>query len=170
MRINFIKVRILRGGIFMNYQINGLRDIYTVLANERRIGGAIEAQSIRLSTGEVFNNPVITHIDFSGFTFYTMGFVTDQGLRMIVNVNEISKIFSPEHKRIKDLQNSCYKKIKVEEKLRFLKRLCEVNEGCHTKTSLDEIKAVVNDIGLESLEGKLNVDFLLDNQKVVHIA
>lgn len=154
----------------MNYQVNGLTDIFTVLANERRIGGVIEAESIRLSSGEVFKYPVITHIDFTGFTFYTMGFVTDTGLRMIVNVNEISRIVSPVHKRIKELQNSYYKKIKVDEKLKYLKRLCEVNEGCYTKPFVEEVKAIVNDIGWESVESELNIDFLRDDQKVVQIA
>jgi hypothetical protein len=154
----------------MNYEINGFTDIYTILSNERRVGGAIEAESIRLRSGEVFNHPVVTHIDYTGSTFYTIGFVSDKGLKMIVNVTEISAMVSPAHKRIKELKNSHYKNIKVNEKLRYLKRLCELNEGCRTEPFVQEVKAIVNDIGWESVGNQLNLDFLRENQKVVQIA
>ncbi|SEN73042.1 hypothetical protein [Lihuaxuella thermophila] len=154
----------------MNYQVNGLTDIYTILANERRVGGAIEAESIRLSSGEVFKNPVITSIDYTGSVFYTIGFVSDSGLKMIVNVREISSIVSPVHKRIHELRNSYYKSIKVKEKLKYLKRLCEVNEGCCTEPFVQEVQAIVNDIGLESAKGVLNVSLLREHQKAVQIA
>jgi hypothetical protein len=154
----------------MNYEVNGFIDIYTILSNERRVGGAIEAESIQLRSGEVFKHPVVTNIDFTGSAFYTIGFISDTGLKMIVNVNEISSIVSPMHKRIKELKNSYYKNIKVNEKLRYLKRLCEVNEGCYTEPFAQEVKAIINDIGLESVDSEINIDFLRENQKVVQIA
>jgi hypothetical protein len=154
----------------MNYEVNGFADIYMILSNERRVGGVIEAESIRLRSGEVFTHPVVTHIDFTGTTFYTMGFVSNTGLKMIVNVNEICNIVSPMHKRTKELQNSYYKKIKVNEKLKYLKRLCEVNEGYYTEPFIKEVEAIVNDIGIESVESELNLDFLRKYPKLVQIA
>ncbi|SFJ53758.1 hypothetical protein [Thermoflavimicrobium dichotomicum] len=154
----------------MNYEINGFADIYTILSNERRVGGAIEAESIQLRSGEVFKHPVVTNIDFTGSTFYTISFISDTGLKMIVNVNEIRAIVSPAHKRIKDLKNSYYKNLKVNEKLKYLNRLCEVNEGCYTEPFVQEVKAIINDIGLESVGSQLNIDFLRKKQNVVQIA
>ena len=38
----------------MAYQINGLKDIHKLLMNERKIGGVIEVNTLRLRTGEVY--------------------------------------------------------------------------------------------------------------------
>ncbi|MCQ6281962.1 hypothetical protein [Bacillus sp. EB600] len=35
-------------------KVNGLNDIYTIIQNERKLGSAIEAESIRLRSGEEF--------------------------------------------------------------------------------------------------------------------
>jgi hypothetical protein len=47
-------------------KINGLSDMYTIIQNERKIGGVIEAESIKLRSGEEFVCPVILNIDFVG--------------------------------------------------------------------------------------------------------
>ena len=47
-------------------KINGLKDIHKLLVNERKIGGVIEVNTLRLRTGEVYQNAVITHIDLIG--------------------------------------------------------------------------------------------------------
>lgn len=154
----------------MKYDINGLADMHMILSNERRIGGAIEAESIRLRSGEVFNRPVVTHIDFTGTAFYTIGFVSDTGQTMVVHVNEISAIVSPAHKRIKELKNRPFKKRKLQEKLRYLKRLCEVNEGFYTEPFVREAKAILDDIGIEAVNGQNNLKFLDEKKKWIHIA
>ena len=61
----------------MNHQINGLKDIYKLLMNERKVGGVIEANALRLCTGEVYRNPVITQIDLLGSSIYSIGFMTE---------------------------------------------------------------------------------------------
>lgn len=101
----------------MRGQVNGLTDIHTLLANERKVGGAIEAKSIRLRTGEEYELPVITSIDFAGTLFYSIGFVTKEGQSMIVNVNDISMIAEPQHKRICELQNDTVKQQKMQKKI-----------------------------------------------------
>ena len=60
----------------MNHQINGLKDIYKLLMNERKVGGVIEASTLRLWTGEVYQNAVITQIDLLGSSIYSIGFTT----------------------------------------------------------------------------------------------
>lgn len=45
--------------------LHGLKDIHTVISNYRKIGGAAEADMIRLSSGELYHNPVFTNIDIS---------------------------------------------------------------------------------------------------------
>lgn len=63
----------------MRYHINGYTDIYTVLTNERKIGGAIEVGKIRLRTGEEFSNAVLTRLEMSDAQFCSLGFVTADG-------------------------------------------------------------------------------------------
>ena len=46
----------------MANKINGFKDIHKLLVNERKIGGVIEVNTLRLRTGEVYQNAVITHI------------------------------------------------------------------------------------------------------------
>jgi hypothetical protein len=136
----------------MSYSINGFHDFYTVLSNERKIGGVIEAETVKLRSGEVFNSPVFTNVDYSGSIFYSIGFITDKGVRMIVHVNDISTIVSPVHKKISMIKNEHYKSMKINEKLMYLKRLFKADQGAFTKPFLEEVTLIIEDIGIKSLE------------------
>ncbi|MCF6094117.1 hypothetical protein L1765_09095 [Microaerobacter geothermalis] len=154
----------------MLYDVNGLPDIDTVLSNERKLGGVIEAEKIKLRSGEEFSNPVIISISGTGTIHCTLGFYTTEGKRYIVNIDDISIIVQPTHKYIKDMKNSSYKKQKIEEKLKYLKRLCEVNQGCHTKTFKAELAAIVEDIGEEAANSLEISKVECCNGKVIRIA
>ncbi len=136
----------------MGYDVNGFTDMHTLLTNERKIGGAIEASRIRLSTGEEFTYPVITNIDFSGSTFYSVGFVTDDGEKYIVNVKEISMMASCQHCPIQELKNSHYKELKTKQRIEYLKRLCEINQGACTPIFEEEVATIINDIGEDAID------------------
>lgn len=150
--------------------VNGLTDMHTILAYERKVGGAIEAKRIRMRTGEVFESPVITCVDYAGSTFYSLGFVSADGERMIVNVTDISMIQDPVHRPIRELQNEMFKAMKIEEKRRYLKRLCEINEGACTPTFVEEVRQLVEDIGYDTASETVALDFLRDNERVIRIA
>ncbi len=144
----------------MGYDVNGFTDMHTLLTNERKIGGAIEANRIRLNTGEEFTYPVITNVDFSGSTFYSLGFITDKGEKYIVNVKEISMMASCRHCPVRDLKNSYYKEQKTQQRLEYLKRLCEVNEGACNPIFEEEVRTIINDIGEEVIENEAELSNL----------
>lgn len=154
----------------MTYKINGFIDIHSILTNERKLGGVIEASVIRLRTGEEYNNPVITNIDFFGGIFYSLGFIADNGDHMIVNVSDISKITEPTHKKIHEMNNKVYKAEKLSEKNSYLKKLCDLNKGVYIKTFINEVKLLVEDIGVENINKEIDIDFLQKNKKIVKIA
>lgn len=154
----------------MSYVINGLKDMHTILSNERKVGGVIEADNIRLKNGEEYVNAVITNIDLLGSALYSIGFVAVNGQRIIVNVSEISMINQPQHKKIYNLNNQSFKTIKIEEKLKYLKRLYEVNVGSYTSIFLEEAKMIVDDIGLKTAKKVVDVSFLYKNDKLYTIA
>ncbi|MEC1773680.1 hypothetical protein [Schinkia azotoformans] len=154
----------------MTYKINGFIDIHSILTNERKLGGVIEASVIRLRTDEEYNNPVITNIDFFGGTFYSLGFIADNGDHMIVNVSDISKITEPTHKKIHEMNNKVYKAEKLSEKNSYLKKLCDLNKGVYIKTFINEVKLLVEDIGVENINKEIDIDFLQKNKKIVKIA
>lgn len=150
----------------MLYQVNGLKDIYTVLVNERKLGGAVETESVRLRSGEEFPNAVVTHIDMAGAIIYSVSFVTEEGKRYIVHVNDISMISQPAHKHIKSLNNSFYKQFKTEEKIKYLGKLCQLNEGSFTKPVFNEVLQIIEDIGKDVAKTHLNLEFVSDNKVV----
>ncbi|MEW9674221.1 hypothetical protein [Ammoniphilus sp. 3BR4] len=150
----------------MLYQVNGLKDIYTVLVNERKLGGAVETESVRLRSGEEFPNAVVTHIDMAGPIIYSVSFITEEGKRYIVHVNDISMISQPAHKYIKSLNNSFYKQFKTEEKIKYLTKLCQLNEGSFAKPVFNEVLQIIEDIGKEVAKNHLNLDFISDNKVV----
>ncbi|MED4353642.1 hypothetical protein P9265_15100 [Schinkia azotoformans] len=154
----------------MTYKINGFIDIHSILTNERKLGGVIEASVIRLRTGEEYNNPVITNIDFFGGIFYSLGFIADNGDHMIINVSDISKITEPTHKKIHEMNNKVYKAEKLSEKNSYLKKLCDLNKGVYIKTFINEVKLLVEDIGVENINKEIDIDFLQKNKKIVKIA
>jgi hypothetical protein len=136
--------------------INGLQDIHTIILNERKVGGAVEAEFIRLRTGEEFISPVITSMDMDGAAIYSAGIFTNEGKRFIVSVNEISMISEPTHKRLHELMNKPYQEFKTAEKINYLLRLCELNEGSETPIFRGEVMQIADDIGKEACS-KLNL-------------
>ena len=131
----------------MKGHLNGIADIRAVIENERMLCGAVECKKIRLRSGEEFANPVITYVDACGGTLYSLSFVSDQGERLIAHVNDIGLIVEPVHKRVCELKNQHAKTEKLHERLVYLKRLCELNEGFCTAPFLQEVKALVDDTG-----------------------
>ncbi len=156
----------------MRYQINGYTDMYTVIANERKIGGAIEAGSIRLRTGEMFANAVLTRLEMSGAHFCSIGFVTEEGQRLIVHVDDISMIADARHVNVCDLRNDGMRAEKKAERLKRLKRLCELNEGSCTLTFQEEAFLLAEDIGLEEAHAHVDLSFLpqVEKARVIRIA
>ncbi|MFC8685742.1 hypothetical protein [Brevibacillus porteri] len=149
----------------MRYQINGYTDMYTVIANERKIGGAIEAGQIRLRTGEVYANAVLTRLEMSGAHFCSIGFVTEEGKRLIVHVNDISMIADARHVNVCELTNEGMRVEKSAERLKRLKRLCELNEGSCTPTFQEEALLLASDIGMEEASAHVDLSFLPHTEK-----
>lgn len=156
----------------MRYQINGYTDMYTVIANERRVGGAIEAGLIRLRSGEEFANAVVTRMEMSGSQFCSIGFVTAEGKRLIVNINDVSLIAGANHVNVCDLQNEAMREEKTAERLKRLKRLCELNEGSATLPFREEALLLAEDIGFELANKHVDLSFLPQGEmnRIVRIA
>ncbi|MBO8165198.1 MAG: hypothetical protein H0Z34_16055 [Brevibacillus sp.] len=156
----------------MRYQINGYTDMYTVIANERKVGGAVEAGLVRLRSGEEYHNVVITRLEMAASQFCSIGFVTDTGQRLIVHVNEVAMIADARHVNVCDLQNETMREQKLAERLRHLKRLCELNEGTSTPPFREEVLMLTQDIGQELARQHVDLPFLPseDRTKVVRIA
>lgn len=133
----------------MGTKINGLRDINAILSNQRKLGGVVETAFLRLRSGEEYPNACIVHLDHLGANYYSLGFVTNEGETMIVNVNEISVISSPEHKRMRELKNSAYKDVILKKTFKYLKRLFDVHQGSYTIHFLREVNMIVDDIGFD---------------------
>jgi hypothetical protein len=140
----------------MGIQINGLRDINAILTNQRKLGGAIEASFLRLRSGEEYPNVCIVHLDHLGSNYYSIGFVTNEGKKMIVNVNEVSVISSPEHKKIAELKNEVYKDFMIKEKFKYLKRLFDIHQDSYTIHFLKEVKMIIDDIGFDIADQELS--------------
>lgn len=149
----------------MRYQINGYTDMYTVIANERKVGGAIEAGTIRLRSGEVFTNAVLTRLEMSGAQFCSIGFVSEEGKRLIVHVNDVSMIADARHVDVCELQNERMRAEKTAERLKRLKRLCELNEGSCTPTFQEEALLLAQDIGWEQAREHVDLSFLPQPEK-----
>jgi hypothetical protein len=149
----------------MRYQINGYTDMYTVLANERKIGGAIEAGKIRLRTGEEYTNVVLTRLEMSGFQYCSLGFVTEEGKRLIVHVHDIGMIADARHLNVCELRNVIMREEKTKERLARLKRLCELNEGSGTQPFREEAALLVEDIGYELAGKHVDLSFMPSSEK-----
>ncbi|UFJ39337.1 hypothetical protein LOK74_14805 [Brevibacillus humidisoli] len=156
----------------MRYQIDGYTDMYTVIANERKVGGAVEAGMLRLRSGEEYRNAVITRLEMAASQFCSIGFVTEEGQRLIVHVNEIGMIADARHVNVCELQNEWMREQKLAERLRHLKRLCELNEGSCTPPFQEEVQILVQDVGLEQAREHVDLPFLPSGEqtKVVRIA
>src|SRR3954464_3747719 len=154
----------------MAYQINGLKDIHKLLMNERKIGGVIEVNTLRLRTGEVYQNAVITHIDLLGSSIYSIGFITEDHENIIVNITELGLLQEPKHKKIDELNNQAYKTTKTEEKIKYLKRLFEVNKDSLNSIFLEEARLIIEDIGLPAVKKEINTSIVYSENKIYSIA
>jgi hypothetical protein len=144
----------------MKYQINGLKDIHKLLINERKLGGVIEANTLRLRTGEVYQNAVITHIDLLGSSIYSIGFSTEDLHNIIVNISELSLLKEPKYKKIVECNNESYKKTKTEQKIKYLKRLFEINQDSLNSLFLEEARMIIDDIGLPAAKKEINISVI----------
>lgn len=154
----------------MTYQINGLKDIHKLLANERKVGGVIEVNTLRLRTGEEYHHAVITNIDLIGSSIYSIGFVTEDLQHLIINVTELGLLHEPRHKKIYELHNQAFKQTKTKEKIKFLKRLFEVNNGSTTPIFLEEARMIIDDIGLPAAKKEVDTSLVYQNSKLYSIA
>jgi hypothetical protein len=154
----------------MTYQINGLKDIHKLLSNERKIGGVIEVNELRLRTGETFRHAVITNIDLIGSSIYSLGFVTENNEHLIVNITELAALHEPKHKKVYELKNQSYKQIKTAEKAKYLKRLFAVNNGSTTPIFLEEARMIIEDIGLAAAKKEVDTQLIFPEEKIVTIA
>nr|MBO2469831.1 hypothetical protein [Bacillota bacterium] len=57
----------------------------------------------------------------------------------------------PTHKRVKDLRNPVAREELLKQRLTYLRRVLEVNEGNDSFLFRQEVKNLVNDIGLENV-------------------
>ncbi|MFB5661241.1 hypothetical protein [Alteribacillus sp. HJP-4] len=154
----------------MSNQINGFDDMNTVLANERKIGGVIESDYLRLSTGDEYNNVCITKVELIGSALCSIGCVTEDGQQLIVNAKEVSIIYQPQHKKIYELKNQAFKHTKMNQKKKYLKRLFELNNGSHNPVFLEEAMLVIEDIGLKNVKQEVDVSAIYSEEKVYTIA
>ncbi|MBB6446100.1 hypothetical protein [Bacillus benzoevorans] len=154
----------------MSYQINGLKDIHKILMNNRRINGVVEVETLRLRTGEVYHNAVITNIDLIGSSIYSIGFMTEDQENLIINISELGMLHEAKHKKIRELNNQSYKKIKTEEKLKFLQRLYQVNEGSRNPIFVEEAAAIIEDIGQEAAAKAVDTSIIFPKGRVYSIA
>lgn len=153
----------------MTYQINGLKDIHKLLVNERKVGGVIEVNTLRLRTGEAYQHAVITNIDLLGSAIYSIGFVTEENQHLIINISELGLIHEPKHKKIHELKNDAYKQAKTIEKMKYLKRLFEVNEGSSTPIFREEARMIIDDIGLPTAKKEVDTSIIFP-EKIYSIA
>lgn len=154
----------------MKSQINGFEDMHTILANERKVGGVIESDYLRLSTGEEYNNIVITKVELLGSALCSIGCVTEEGQLLIVNAKEVSVIHQPKHKRIHELRNQSFKHTKMQQKLKYLKRLIELNDGSYNPLFREEALLVIKDIGLKNVKKEIDVSDVYPEEKIYTIA
>ena len=154
----------------MAFQINGLKDIHKLLINERKIGGVIEVNTLRLRTGEVYKHAVITHIDLLGSSIYSIGFITDDHQNIIININELSLLQEPKHKKIYELNNQAYKTTKTKEKIKYLKRLFEINKDSLNSIFLEEARMIIEDIGLPAVKQEIDTSIIYSKNNIYSIA
>lgn len=130
----------------------GLIDFYNGLEKTKEIGGCIESASITLADGSDYPNAVITRIDYSGNRFYSLGFMDEKGVVRVVNVDQLSLVLSPEHKKIADVNNLTYQKWAREQKRQRVMRLLEISQGAKPSSYQQELQVLLDDIGVASLE------------------
>ncbi|MFD2444588.1 hypothetical protein ACFSO7_11480 [Bacillus sp. CGMCC 1.16607] len=129
----------------------GLKDIYTVISNHRKIGGAAEADEIRLTSGEIYIHPVFTNVDISKGQYVSVGFIDENGVNIIAHIDQIAVIKGLQHKLICQLNNLYIKQMMVRDTLQYLQKLCEINAGFVTQTFKKEALKLVRDVSVKEL-------------------
>lgn len=144
----------------MKKKLHRLMDIYICKLNQRKIGGAVEAQYVRLRSGEEYHNPVFMDVDVSRGHVISLGMMDEDGNNLIINVNDISMVKELEHKLICQLKNEQARHYLLEETVDYLKKLCELNHGFVTPTFEKEALRLVKDISLKEInKQKINLPF-----------
>jgi hypothetical protein len=159
-----------KGDDNMANKINGFKDIHKLLVNERKIGGVIEVNTLRLRTGEVYQNAVITHIDLMGSSIYSIGFITEDQQNIIVNIAELGLLEETKHKKIYELNNQAYKTSKTKAKIKYLKRLFEINRDSLNPIFFEEAKMIIDDIGLSAAKKEINTSLIYPENRIYSIA
>lgn len=151
----------------MANMLYGLKDIHTVITNHRKIGGAAEADMVRLSSGESFHNPVFTNIDISKGQYVSLCFIDETGTNIITHVDQVAMIRGLQHKLICQLNNGYVKKIMLQDTVQYLQKLCEVNAGFVTHTFKKEALKLVQDISVKELKNKnISLPFPLEEKLI----
>ncbi|MCS1350084.1 hypothetical protein [Mechercharimyces sp. CAU 1602] len=144
----------------MNSPVHGLIDMSTILQHRRKLGGAIEAESVRLRTGESFSQVVVVSAERTRDHVYTVGLVTEDGEHLIVHTGEISMIVKPRHVCVKELRNQVYRQQREHELICYLKRLMDVSDGFQSPGVRDEVLRIIEDIGWDAVNEYKEFTFL----------
>ncbi|MBM7647414.1 hypothetical protein JOC78_000335 [Bacillus ectoiniformans] len=148
--------------------LHGLKDIQMVISNHRKIGGAAEASSITLASGETYHHPVFTNVDVSKGQYVSLCFIDDQGNNVMAHVDQIAVMKGLEHKLICQLNNTYVKNMLMDETLLYLRKLCEVNDGFVTNSFKKEALKLVQDISVTELQKrKVQLPFPIENNLVM---
>ncbi len=149
--------------------LHGLKDIHTVIANHRKLGGVAEASMIQLSSGEVYNNPVFTNIDISKGQYISLCFIDENGTNIMMHVDQIAVIKGLQHKLICQLNNTYVKQVLLQDTLQYLQKLCEINDGFVTHSFQKEALKLVRDISVTELKKhNISLPFPIEKQ-LVHL-
>ncbi|ASS74031.1 hypothetical protein CIG75_02895 [Tumebacillus algifaecis] len=127
----------------------GLIDFYNGLEKCKEIGGCIETESITLADGSQFDNAVIVRVDYTGHRFYSLGFMDEQGAVRVVNVDQLTLVLRPVHKRVADVNNKAYQAWAFAQKSARAKRLLEFSQGAAASSYQKELQTLLNDLGME---------------------
>lgn len=147
----------------------GLKDIHTVISNHRKLGGAVEADIIRLSSGETYHNPVFTNVDMSKGQYVSLGFIDENGTNIMIHVDQIGVIKGLKHKLICELNNLHVKQLLLQDAIRYLQKLCQVNSGFITNSFKKEALKLVDDISVNELKNRnVSLPFPLE-EKIIPI-
>lgn len=130
----------------------GWIDFYNGLEKTKEIGGCIEASLITLANGASFANAVITRVDYAGNRFYSLGFMDELGTVRVVNVDQVGVVEAPEYKKICDVNNLAYQKWAREQKRLRALRLLEISKGASRSSYEKELRTLMNDIGVATVE------------------
>jgi hypothetical protein len=149
--------------------LHGLKDIHTVVSNHRKIGGVAEASIIRLSSGEEYRNPVFTNVDISKGQYVSACFIDERGNNIIAHIDQIAVITGLQHKLICQLNNTYVRDMLLNESMRYLTKLCRVNDGFITKSFKKEALKLIRDISVKELDKhKFKLPFSIEDN-LVHI-